>query len=200
MLCNSTGRVRKLWEKQPCRQAGQCRRWGGGASGARTEVPLQPVEKSMVTQAVSSVEDLRLQEVDMPWRKLQSVESSCQSRFSGRNCGLQWIHTGAACSWRTVPHGEDPHWSRSWRMVSHGRDPTLETGTSGWRMEWQRIVMNWPQSPFPIPTPPCEEVKLGMRVKLKRGVRGKVVGFLYFIFVFTSHHPNLFNKNGNAVQ
>ena len=39
-------------EEQPCRPPGQCRRRGGDAPGAGAEIPLQPVGKTMVRQAV----------------------------------------------------------------------------------------------------------------------------------------------------
>jgi len=97
-----------------------------------------------------------------------------RSPWAGLLAGFvtQWgTHARAACSWRTAPHGRDPHWGSSWRAaargkdshwsslwrtVSHRRDPMLEQRKSvrspppeeegaTWRM------MNWLLPPFPVP-------------------------------------------------
>ena len=50
---------------------------GGGAPGTWAEIPLQPIVKTTVMQAVplQSVEDPMLEQVDVPWRKLQPTEN-----------------------------------------------------------------------------------------------------------------------------
>ena len=60
-------------------------------------------------------------------------------------------HAGAACSWRTAPHGKDARWSSSWRAAARGRNPMLEPANSMRRKEQQRVnVANWPQPSIPI--------------------------------------------------
>jgi len=78
------------------------RRRGGGAPGARAEIPLQPVEKTMVRQAVTlqSMEvhggaDLHLQPVEgTPRQRRWMPEGSCDSvgrpaleQAPARTCG-----------------------------------------------------------------------------------------------------------------
>jgi len=82
------------------------------------------------------------------WSRLWPLGELALEQASGRSCGpmergahpgagllaglvtLWGAHAGAACSWRTAPHGKDPRWSSSWRTVSCGRDLTLEQGRS----------------------------------------------------------------------
>ena len=99
---------------------------GGGAPGARAEIPLQPVVKTMVRQAVplqptevhggadihpQPMEHPMPEQVNVPegscdpvesthWNRLLSAaveRSPCWSRFAGRTCG---------------PVGRTPRWSR----------------------------------------------------------------------------------------
>ncbi|GAB0183645.1 AN1-type zinc finger protein 5-like [Grus japonensis] len=101
--------------KKLCRHPGQCRWRGGGAPGARAEIPLQLLEKTMVRQAVplqpmektmvrqpvplqpmevdggagihfQPVEDPTLEQVEAPEGGCDPVGSPCWSRFAGRTC------------------------------------------------------------------------------------------------------------------
>ncbi|GAB0210172.1 hypothetical protein GRJ2_003483000 [Grus japonensis] len=74
---------------------------GGGVPGTRAEIPLQPVEKTIVRQAVplqpmevnggadihlQPLEDPTPEQVDVPKGDCDSVESLHWSRFAGRTC------------------------------------------------------------------------------------------------------------------
>lgn len=140
------------------------------------------------------MEDPTTQQVNMPWRKLQSVKIPRKSTFlSGAarkpapawNCG-PWGIPGKdphwSSSWRTAVHERDPCRSSFWKTVSHGRDSALKTGKS-----WgERSIrdMDWPQPPFPIPL----RHSAGMRKNWwwswpwRRG-KGR--------FRFISHYPTL---------
>jgi len=52
-LHKSSWKSENMREQQLCRPQGQCRSRGGGAPGAGAEVPLQPMEQTMVRQAVT---------------------------------------------------------------------------------------------------------------------------------------------------
>ena len=60
---------------------------------------------------------LLLGPVDL-WREDPTLEQVCWQ-------GL-WPHggtiSGAACSWRTAPHGKEPCWGSLWRAAAHGKD------------------------------------------------------------------------------
>ena len=74
-----------------------------------------------------------LKEAVTPWRPPAGVgswqdlwtcgeRSPCWSRFAGKTCDPVGTHTGAACSWRAVPHGKDPCRNSSWRTAASGKD------------------------------------------------------------------------------
>lgn len=122
-----------------------------------------------------------LEQVDVPSRKLQLMESLCRSRLlegavaSGEEprkeldfCQILWgTHAGAVHSWRPVHHGKELCLSTSWRPAANGKDPcwrglwgdyilwgdpTLEQENNVSRKEQQRRrVVNWLQPPFPTP-------------------------------------------------
>jgi len=106
--------------------------------------PLQPLVKTVVTQAVPlqpmevhSGADIHLQPVEDPMPEqvddrrrlwpcgkpvLEQVSArTCGERdphwirFAGRTCDPMGTHAGTVCSLRTAPHGKDPFWSSSGR-------------------------------------------------------------------------------------
>lgn len=106
------------------------RRWE--ALHARTEIPLKPIEDcggvgvypeaceglhSRASRWVSPEGNCSLwkaQAEASTWQRLESMERSpCRSRFSGRNCGCWWTHSGVVFSWRTI--------LPSWRTAAHGK-------------------------------------------------------------------------------
>ena len=117
----------------------------------------------------------------MPWKKLQPVESPCQSRllagavaYGEKSCRSKFLAGtmthGRPTLEQSVPVGlyslgKDPCWSSSERTAAHRKDPCWSTS---WRTvshgrdstleqgkrvrrKEQQSVMNWPQPPFPIP-------------------------------------------------
>lgn len=91
-------RNKQMRENHPCRPQGQYKRRAGDAPGRRAEVPLQPVEMSLVEQAVPlqpmvltwsrspccsppTMEEPPVEQVDVAWRRLQPMESPCRSRL-----------------------------------------------------------------------------------------------------------------------
>ncbi|GAB0179334.1 acid sphingomyelinase-like phosphodiesterase 3b [Grus japonensis] len=84
---------------------------GGGAPGAGAEIPLQPVEKTMVRQAVprqpmevhggadshlQPMEDPMPEQVDAPEGGCDPVGSPRWGRFAGRTCdSMEGTHAGA---------------------------------------------------------------------------------------------------------
>ncbi|GAB0181314.1 hypothetical protein GRJ2_000596700 [Grus japonensis] len=88
---------------------------GGGAPGARAEIPLQPVEKTTVRQAVplqpmevhggadihlQPMEDTTLEQVEAPEGGCDPVGSLCWSR----------LLTGPVTPWREEPTLEQVCW------------------------------------------------------------------------------------------
>ena len=88
---------------------------GGGAPGAGAEIPLQPVGKTMVRQAVplhpmevnggadihlQPVEDPMLEEGDVPQRRLWPRGKPALEQAACKTCGTmeRGAHTGAVCS------------------------------------------------------------------------------------------------------
>lgn len=67
------------------------------APATRVESPLQSLETTTVEQIpnLQPMENPTSEQVDVPWRKLQSVEGPSLSRFSGKICCPWGIHTGA---------------------------------------------------------------------------------------------------------
>ena len=101
--------------EQPCRHQGQCRRRGGGAPGAGAEIPLQPLEKTMVRQAVllqpmevhggaeiplQPMEDPRPEQVETPEGGCDPVGSPHWSR----------LLAGPVAPWREEPTAEQVCW------------------------------------------------------------------------------------------
>ena len=136
-----------MWEKKLL-QAPRCvkKEGGRGAPGARPEILLQPVEQTIVRQAVPC----------SPWRSTVEQTSTCSPWRT--SCRSRWMHpkeavtlweahTGAG-SWQDLwprgrpmleqfvpeglqPYGSGPHWSSSWRTVAHGKDSS-----------WKKFVEN----------------------------------------------------------
>lgn len=82
--------VRNIHEESKARER---RGGGGGSPGTGAEISLLPVEKTMLEQIFKllPMEDSRLPQVDLPWRRLQPLESPCWS------------------SWVSAAHGGNPH-------------------------------------------------------------------------------------------
>jgi len=88
---------------------------GRGASGARAEIPLQPVEKNMVRQAahlqpmeVHGGEDIHLQPVDDPMpEQIDAPEGGCDPKES-----LCWsrLLEGPMDPWKEEPTLEQVCW------------------------------------------------------------------------------------------
>ncbi|PKU46219.1 hypothetical protein llap_3443 [Limosa lapponica baueri] len=75
---------------------------GGGAPGARAEIPLQPVEKTMVKQALplQPVEDTMPEQVVVPKGSCDPIESPCWSK----------LLAGSVDPWRQEPTLEQVSW------------------------------------------------------------------------------------------
>ena len=129
---------------------------GGGAPETGAEIPLQPVGKTMVRQAVplhpmevnggadihlQPVEDPMLEEGDVPQRRLWPRGKPTLEQAAGKTCGPmeRGAHAGAVCSWRTAPCGRDPRWSSLWRTAARGKD-------SRWRSSWRSLPWEGPHT------------------------------------------------------
>jgi len=131
-------------------------------------------------------EDPTPQQVGIPWRKLQPMESPyragswqelwpmektpCRSRFSGRTYGPWGTHNGAAGCWRTASHRKDPYWSSLWRTAAWGKDLC-------WRSSWRTV------SHGRDPT-----LEQGKGVRRKERQRQCVMNWLQPRFPVTLHH------------
>ena len=170
-----------MWEAQPCRHPGQCRRRQEGIQ-VLEQIPLQPVVKPMVRQAVPC----------SSWRLMVEQIPTCSCGGPHTRAGgclkeavtLRRTHAGAG-SWQDLwPCGErSPGWSRFagrtcdpvegthagavlWRTAAMGRPhigeihgglfpvggvPRLE-GEGAWGGRSSRNnAMNWLQPPFLVP-------------------------------------------------
>jgi len=115
----------EIWEKQPCRHQGQCRRRAGGAPSTEQLFSCSPGAARggagcpPVTYELPQGVDLHVQlwmwheRGHSPWRggtvragsrpELQPIERSpWRSKLSDRSCGMWGIPTGAVCSWRSI--------------------------------------------------------------------------------------------------
>ena len=205
-----------MWEKQLCRHQGQCRRRGEGAPCAGAELPLQPVIKTTVRQAVPlqpmkvhSGADLHLQPMVDPtpeqvvaWRRLWPSGEPELEQAPGRACGPMErgayagavLLAGLVTAWRGAPAGA----ACSWRTAPHGKDPHW---SSLWRAaahgrthiaegRQRQLVMNWLQPPFPVPLR-CSggggrEFESEVKPGKKKGVEE---GLLRFSFYFVMVLP-----------
>ncbi|KAK4828522.1 hypothetical protein QYF61_026944 [Mycteria americana] len=127
---------------------------GGGAPGARAEIPLQPLVKTTVRQAVplqpmevNGGADIHVQPMEDPTvEQVDAPKGGCElmgSLYWSKLLADLWAHGERSLCWsrfagRTCDPMEDPRWSSSWRTVSCGRDSMLEQGKSLTRgvIEW----------------------------------------------------------------
>lgn len=122
------------------------------------------------------MEDPTAQHMDVPWRKLQPVESPCRSRLLAGTVAygekptqnqvfpqeLQlWGSTGAVNSWSTELCGKNICWSSSWRTLVQKKDSRWSRGKL-----WGRSSRNCSKlTAVPISRPTCTALgKEGRRV------------------------------------
>lgn len=154
--------VRKIWQKQHCRQQVQWRRRGGGVPGTRAD--------SLVAHGEDCAGCLARAHGRPLWSRWVYPEGSCSLwRIHTRELCSLWrgAHSGAV-SWQDLwPMGDlcwnslslkvcipwKGHTLNSWRAAAHGKDPpwrstgasTLQQGKS---VRTKEFIMNWWQLPF----------------------------------------------------
>jgi len=126
-------RSETMWKKQLCSHQGQWRRRGRRCSKCQSrESSLAARDERPWWGRLSPCS---------PWRSTAEQISTC-SPWKGPHAGAggclkeavtPWgTHAGAACSWRTAPHGKDPRWGSLWRAAAHGKG-------SLWKSLWRTV-------------------------------------------------------------
>lgn len=123
---NEAGPNTSRWEKEEGEEVLQAREqrfpynsWTGGGQGVYQKLTEGSYWRKYHT---ASSEETLLEQVDMPWRKVQPMEIPYRSKllagtavngaeptqsFSGMICSLWGTSAAASRSWRTASHGKD---------------------------------------------------------------------------------------------
>lgn len=149
------------------------------------------------------------------WGKLQSMERNpCRSRFSVRSWDLWGNQAGVFWSWKPVWS-----WKAEWQGKGPTLELFLKTCGFLGRVYvgevWERLypfggtwhcsrgtawegghgrgisVVNWPQSPFPIPSVLLRGEREEDSGVKNSGICGEVGKNVFFCFALTSHYPTL---------
>ena len=187
-ICATTAageRSENMWEQQPWRDPGPCRR-AGGAPGTRAEIPQQPMLKTTVRQAVPSAHG------GSQWSR------SPPAARGGPHAGAGGYPKEA------VTHGQPTLEQICWSSLLlkdciPWERPTLEQGQSVSTLplrkkEPQRqYVINWQQ---PHPSPPVLLAGEGEKIRseVKPGKKGEVGGRCVYDLVLFLIIPLWFDR------
>lgn len=147
-----------IWDKQPCRHQGRCRRMGRRCSVSWSrDSPADPVSQAVLLQpgeVQGGTADTHWQHVEDPsWNRWIPNEGDGPGRTHGpmekgasagkslpAGLGIPWgIHAGRACSpWKGPTHQRE-------QGMSVRRSSSGEPGVA------ERHVLNWPQAPYLLP-------------------------------------------------